>query len=492
MASFVSTHTQPYAALSPTLPGRSLAGKSAFITGAGRGVGEHITRGIAAAGIERIGLLGRDKARIEKAKEAFAKEFPAVIFEAYAADITDGPAITAVFKAFGPADILVNNAGQFPDDGLFIDQDLKKWWSGWEANVLGTAIVSQKFLQALGPGKKAVVLTVTSMAAHMRFPVLGWSGYNASKLAQARIFESIRFEHPDVRFVNVHPGVIESDGFTGSGAPVPPGGMTEGKMAGDFFAWLSTDEAEFLSGRFVWAEWDVEELKARKDEILEKDLLLTTIDGFVKGQLSTTIQSCAYTSIENKEHFSAWAEAVLRYLDNDDRAKIPQHEQFGMIGEICLLVITASSNIQSGRYEPSEYVQVLSTQLREGWSEEAMQHLAAMLAEIGRYDVKETILLLIPSLIGIVEDGEEFRAQHEALLAAALAERPDDMELRELCMIVYAVKLSYSGFTYVGDLSQSIGKEISRPRAARAKKICEGGEGEDETEREGGEGEEPL
>ena len=59
--------------------------------------------------------------------------------------------------------------------------------------------------------------------------------------------------------------------------------MTDGKLAGEFFAWLSTDEAEFLSGRFVWAEWDIEELKAKKAEILEKDLLLTTIDGFRGG-----------------------------------------------------------------------------------------------------------------------------------------------------------------------------------------------------------------
>ena len=283
MASFVTNHNKPYAALSPALPGRSLAGKSAFVTGAGRGVGEHITRGLAAAGVKRIGILSRDKARIEKAKDAFAAQFPAVTFEAYSADITDGPAIAAVFKAFGAPDILVNNAGHFPDEGPFVEQDLKNWWSGFEINILGTAIVTQKFLQTLGPGKKAIVLNVSSFAAHMRFPLIGWSGYNGSKMGQARIFENIRFEHPDVRFINIHPGTIESDGFSRSGAAAPPGGMTDGKLTGEFFAWASTDEAEFLSGRFAWAEWDIDELKAKKAEILEKDLLLTTIDGFTGG-----------------------------------------------------------------------------------------------------------------------------------------------------------------------------------------------------------------
>lgn len=204
-------------------------------------------------------------------------------FEAFVADVTDGAAITAIFKTFGTPDILVNNAGTFPDEGPFVKQDLKRWWAGWEINVLGVATVAQKFLQALGQGKKAIVLNTSSMAAHMRFPVIGWSGYNASKLAMTRMFENIRFEHPDVRFVNVHPGSIVSDGFTQSGSSAPEGGMTDGKLTGAFFAWLSTDEADFLNGRFVWAEWDIEELKAKKVEILEKNLLLTTIDGFVNG-----------------------------------------------------------------------------------------------------------------------------------------------------------------------------------------------------------------
>lgn len=61
------------------------------------------------------------------------------------------------------------------------------------------------------------------------------------------------------------------------------GGMTSVELAGQFFAWAATDEAEFLNGRFLWAEWDIEELKGRKKDILDEDLLLLTIDGFKKG-----------------------------------------------------------------------------------------------------------------------------------------------------------------------------------------------------------------
>jgi hypothetical protein len=118
------------------------------------------------------------------------------------------------------------------------------------------------------------------MGAHMRFPLVGFSGYNGSKMEQVRIFESIRFEHPEVRFINIHPGNIQSDGFVKSKSPVPRDGMTDGVVTGQFLVWLVSEEADFLSGRFVWAEWDIDELKAKKTEILEQNLLLTTIDGF--------------------------------------------------------------------------------------------------------------------------------------------------------------------------------------------------------------------
>ncbi|KAG6999909.1 hypothetical protein FOFC_13576 [Fusarium oxysporum] len=33
------------------------------------------------------------------------------------------------------------------------------------------------------------------------------------------------------------------------------------KLPGDFAVWAASEEAEFLHGRFVWAKWDVNELK---------------------------------------------------------------------------------------------------------------------------------------------------------------------------------------------------------------------------------------
>ena len=46
--------------------------------------------------------------------------------------------------------------------------------------------------------------------------------------------------------------------------------------------WLASSgsDIDFLRGRFVWANWDVEELVARKDEVIEKDLLNVRLLGW--------------------------------------------------------------------------------------------------------------------------------------------------------------------------------------------------------------------
>ena len=37
-----------------------------------------------------------------------------------------------------------------------------------------------------------------------------------------------------------------------------------------FAVWLCSPEADFLRGKFLWSNWDVEELKAKKD-VIEND-----------------------------------------------------------------------------------------------------------------------------------------------------------------------------------------------------------------------------
>ena len=46
-----------------------------------------------------------------------------------------------------------------------------------------------------------------------------------------------------------------------------------------FHVWLASPEARFLKGKFLWANWDVDELKARADEIKNSSLLTVALNG---------------------------------------------------------------------------------------------------------------------------------------------------------------------------------------------------------------------
>jgi len=38
-------------------------------------------------------------------------------------------------------------------------------------------------------------------------------------------------------------------------------------LPADFHVWLASPEASFLNGKYLWVNWDVDELKARSSEI---------------------------------------------------------------------------------------------------------------------------------------------------------------------------------------------------------------------------------
>ena len=48
------------------------------------------------------------------------------------------------------------------------------------------------------------------------------------------------------------------------------------KLPAHFMLWAASPEASFAAGRFIWSNWDVNQLKAIEKQFQEDELFLTT------------------------------------------------------------------------------------------------------------------------------------------------------------------------------------------------------------------------
>ncbi|KAF4332367.1 short-chain dehydrogenase [Fusarium beomiforme] len=277
-----SRHLASYPALEATIKGIDLSGKSVLITGGGYGIGVDIARAFVDRRASEITLVGRTESKLKATAESFSLSGTKVTY--IVTDISSEEDVQRLFVSLDKSpDFLINNAGYLPNPSLFVDGDLQEWWRGFTVNVYGTALVTQNYLRHRRGAAKAsvtspaVVITLNTIGAFaIRPPQL--SAYGVSKAALARWNELVAADVPpsEARFISVHPGAVETDMAEKSGLKgVFP--STDGNLVGKFVTWLVSEDAAFLSGRFVWVNWDITELLKKKGEIVEKDLLITNL-----------------------------------------------------------------------------------------------------------------------------------------------------------------------------------------------------------------------
>ncbi len=51
-------------------------------------------------------------------------------------------------------------------------------------------------------------------------------------------------------------------------------------LGANFTVWAASPEAEFLKGKFIWSNWDVDELKTKKDELTSSSQLTIGLLGW--------------------------------------------------------------------------------------------------------------------------------------------------------------------------------------------------------------------
>ena len=122
----------------------SLAGKTAIVTGAGRGIGRAIAIGLAEAGAQVV-LVSRTEAQLKETEAAILAR-TAVKTLTVTCDVTDQAAVEAAvaqtIETFGAVDILVNNAG-INYKKPFLDVTAEDWETIVRTNLTGEFLFAQ-------------------------------------------------------------------------------------------------------------------------------------------------------------------------------------------------------------------------------------------------------------------------------------------------------------------------------------------------------------
>lgn len=284
----LTAHHSRYDAIDPqTTLKDSASGKVVFIAGASRGIGQATAVAFAEAGAKAIYLTARSEAALKETQALVNQANPQTKSDYAICDVTDAAQVEAAVNdcvaQFGGIDVADANAGYLGPWVKIGESDPKGWWQNWEVNVKGAYHVIRYTLPHLIKSADAFakegrsgghLLVLSSIGAQLLMP--GASDYQTSKHAINRLCEFVQSDHDadGIKCFAIHPGGVATDLGHNMPEHMHEYLVDDPDLAASFAVWISSGKADWAKGRYLSANWDVEELTAMKSDILEHDLLV--------------------------------------------------------------------------------------------------------------------------------------------------------------------------------------------------------------------------
>jgi len=220
--------------------------KTALVTGANRGIGLAIAKGLLQKGYEVI-ITSRS---FEKATEAVNKLETLGKVIAIELDVSDDRSIDraneTINQKIDRLDVLINNAGIYPDEGvniLTIDRELLELTLN--TNTFGAIKMIQKFLPLLEKSPDARIINISSSYGEINGLSANVPSYCLSKLALngATIMLADALNSKGIVVNSICPGWVKTD-MGGTSAPRSP------EQGADTAIWLTTEASRKETGKF--------------------------------------------------------------------------------------------------------------------------------------------------------------------------------------------------------------------------------------------------
>src|SRR5262245_28611212 len=221
--------------------------KTAFITGANKGIGHEVARQLAAKGFH-VFVGARNAKAGRKAAEEIAKKCGNATF--LEIDVAENDSVTTAAREFSKIedhlDVLVNNAGIIVDgDNAILEISDELFRKTLETNTLGVLRVTRAFAPLLRKSKAPRVINVSSSSGQLTGGADGWApAYSISKAALNGVTSQLVAALPKFAVNAVCPGWVRTD----MGGENATRSVEEGA---DTIVWLASEAPHKLTGKFL-------------------------------------------------------------------------------------------------------------------------------------------------------------------------------------------------------------------------------------------------
>jgi len=238
-----------------------LQGKTAIVTGGGRGIGEGISRVLAREGANVV-VMGRHAEEVRSVSEAIraggGSALPVV------ADVTDWDSLVAMaaeaVRHFGGVDILVNNAGIEGPPRMLADLPPEQWDQVLGVNLRGVFLCCKAVLPAMTARGRGRIVNIGSIAGR-RMTFFGSVDYTVSKYGVEGLTQHLAWELAEHRItvnsicpggvvtplMEEHISVAHREMVTKR--LVPLGRMCTMEEIGEAVSFLASDRAQMITGQ---------------------------------------------------------------------------------------------------------------------------------------------------------------------------------------------------------------------------------------------------
>jgi 3-oxoacyl-[acyl-carrier protein] reductase len=241
-----------------------LKNKVAVVTGASKGIGAGIARGLAAEGASVVVNYASSKEGADRVVAEITREGGKAV--AVQGDVSKASDVRRIFaetkEAYGRLDVLVNNAGvyQFAALGEITEEQFHRQFN---TNVLGLILATQEAAKLFGP-EGGSIINIGSNASSLTPPTS--AVYTATKGAVDAVTHVLAKElgPKKIRVNSINPGMVETEGVHTSGiigsdfqkqleAQTPLGRIAQPNDIAPIAVFLASADSGWLTGETLLA-----------------------------------------------------------------------------------------------------------------------------------------------------------------------------------------------------------------------------------------------